>query len=183
MNFLYIYPDYEKALREAGHKITLTYKPKEDNNTDKDKKHKRKRKITWFNPPYSKHVKTNIGRKFLALIDQHFPKEHQLHTIFNRNTLKISYSCMDNMAAVTKAHNNKIINNNTNQATYACNCRIKADCPLPGKCLAKNIIYEAKVTTPTDEKTYIGLTSPPSKPDTQHTRLVSTIEKKITQQS
>ena len=28
---------------------------------------------------------------------QHFPKGHELHKICNRNTLKMSYSCMDNM--------------------------------------------------------------------------------------
>ena len=33
----------------------------------------RNRKITWFNPPYSVNVKTNIGRIFQRLIDKHFP--------------------------------------------------------------------------------------------------------------
>ena len=34
---------------------------------------KRKRNIIWLNPPYSMNVKTNIVRKFLQLIDKHFP--------------------------------------------------------------------------------------------------------------
>ena len=59
---------------------------------------KRKRHITWFNPPFTSNVKSNIGKRFLTLIDQHFPKNHPLHKICNRNTLKLSYSCMDNMA-------------------------------------------------------------------------------------
>ncbi len=151
-------PEYEKALREAGHKVNLKYEPKE-NNTNKEKQTQRKRKITWFNPPYSRHVKTNIGKKFLTLIDQHFPKDHPLHKICNRNTIKISYSCMDNMENATKAHNNKIINHDMNQATTTCNCRNKRNCPLNGKCMTSNIIYEAKVTTPNLEKTYIGLTA------------------------
>ena len=52
--------------------------------------------ILWYNPPFSKNTNTNIGHKFLALIDKHFPKDHKLRKIFNRNTIKISYSCMNN---------------------------------------------------------------------------------------
>jgi hypothetical protein len=57
----------------------------------------RQRKIIWFNPPFSKSVNTNIGWEFLSLIDKHFPLQHKLHKIFNRNTVKISYSCMNNV--------------------------------------------------------------------------------------
>ena len=150
-------PEYEKALHEAGHKVTLSYKPQDTN--QREQTHKRKRKVTWFNPPYSRHVTTNIGKKFLALVDQHFPKDHQLHKICNRNNLKVSYSCMDNMATRVKAHNNKITCQTTNNTNETCNCRKKDDCPLQGKCTTTNIIYEAKVTTPNEEKTYIGLTA------------------------
>ena len=153
-------PEYEEALHKAGHKLNLTHTPKiNSNTTNREKQHKRKRKITWFNPPYTKHVKTSIGRKFLGLIDTHFPKGHQLHKIINRNTIKISFSCMDNMATIVKAHNNKITQNDPTREKDACNCRKKDDCPLPGRCTARNLIYEAKVVTPTDEKIYIGLTS------------------------
>ena len=54
---------------------------------DQDKKKKRKRKVIWFNPPYSSTVKTNIGKLFLKVVKQHFPKGHKLHKIFNKNTL------------------------------------------------------------------------------------------------
>ena len=33
------------------------------NNTKENSYKKRIRKITWFNPPYSKNVATNIGKK------------------------------------------------------------------------------------------------------------------------
>ncbi len=148
-------PQYEAALREANHQVNLVYNQGSSNrNTNR-----RKRKIIWFNPPFSKHVRTNIGKQFLTLVDTYFPKEHQLHKIFNRNTIKLSYSCMDNMATIIKAHNNKIVNCNTNPTPDKCNCRRKEECPLPQKCTTKNIVYEAKVTTPTDEKFYIGLTA------------------------
>ena len=38
------------------------------------KKKKRRRRITWFNPPFSESVATNIGRCFLELVKKHFPK-------------------------------------------------------------------------------------------------------------
>ena len=38
-----------------------------------------------------------------------------------------------------------------------CNCRKKSDCPLEGKCLQTNIIYQATVTTETATETYVGL--------------------------
>ena len=31
-------------------------------------------------------------------VKRHFPKENPLHKIFNKNTLKVSYSCMGNVA-------------------------------------------------------------------------------------
>ena len=48
-----------------------------------------------------------------------------------------------------------------NPTADSCNCRCKADCPLPEKCTTTNVIYEAKVTTEneTETKTYLGLTS------------------------
>ena len=149
--------EYERALREAGHKVNLTYTPNNDNTNQRQ--HHRKRQITWFNPPYSQHVKTNIGKTFLELVNNHFPKENELHKICNRNTLKVSYSCMNNIESTIKAHNNKIINTDNKRTPETCNCRNKDECPLPGKCTTTNIIYEAKITTPSEEKTYIGLTA------------------------
>ena len=37
--------------------------------------------------------KKNVVKKFLQLIDTHFPPTNKLHRIFDRNTVKISYSC------------------------------------------------------------------------------------------
>ena len=41
---------------------------------------------------YSKSVTTRIGQSFLHLIDPHFPKNHTLKNIFNRNKVKVSYT-------------------------------------------------------------------------------------------
>ena len=149
--------EYEKALQEAGHKATLRYAPSSGRNHGQQQQ--RKRKITWFNPPYSQHVKTNIGKKFLSLVSKHFPKENELHKICNRSTMKLSYSCMPNIETIIKAHNNKILGSGNTSEPAKCNCRVKEECPLPGKCTTKNIVYEATVKTPDEEKKYIGLTA------------------------
>ena len=75
-------------------------------------KSNRKRKIIWFNPPYSKNVKINVARKLLQLIDKHFPKSSRLHTIFNRNNIKVSikYSYMRNINTSISNHNCQLLN-------------------------------------------------------------------------
>ena len=30
----------------------------------------RERNVKWFNPPYSKHVETNIGKRFVSWLDK-----------------------------------------------------------------------------------------------------------------
>ena len=153
-------PAYEKALRTAGHRTTLNYQPKNPTTQNATTpKTNRQREIPWYNPPYSAHVKSNIGRKFLALIEQHFPPNHGLQHICNKNTLKLSYSCMNNMGNIIKSHNNRILKATNNQPEDKCNCRNKDNCPLPGKCTTQNVIYEATVTTPNNSKRYIGLTA------------------------
>ena len=49
-----------------------------------------------FNPPFSQSISTNIGQKFLNLVDSCFPPDHELRKVVNRNTIKISYSTMRN---------------------------------------------------------------------------------------
>ena len=68
----------------------------------------RQRNIIWYNPPFSKSVKTNIGRTFLKLISRHFPRHHKYHSLFNKNNVKVSYSCMDNMQSIINKHNKKV---------------------------------------------------------------------------
>ena len=55
-------PAYQQALTKSGYQHTLAYEPPSSNTT---KKKCRKKSVTWFNPPYSKNVKSNIGRDFL----------------------------------------------------------------------------------------------------------------------
>ena len=113
-------------------------------NTKHQKHSKHKRKIIWFNPPFSKNVSTKIGKSFLSLLDLHFSRNHIYSSIFNRNKIKVSYSCMQNIKSVINNHNMKVLNN-TAEIEEGCNCRNRNNCPLNGKCLTPNIIYDAQI--------------------------------------
>jgi len=142
--------------KESGYDHKLTYNPEP---TPRNKR-KRKRNITWYNLPFDSNVKTNLGRKFIHIVDKCFQKNHRLYKIFNRQTLKLSYSCMTNgMKSIISSHNKHVFSN-ANAPTPqpdTCNCRKKSDCPLEGKCLQTNAIYQATVTTETTTETYVGL--------------------------
>ena len=86
---------YQKALTESGYDHKLTYNPPQEKALKN--KRKRTRNITCYNPPFNSNVGTNLGRTFLHIVDKCFPKNHPPHKIFNRHTLKRSYSCMPNM--------------------------------------------------------------------------------------
>ena len=84
-------PECEEALEKLGYQTLLEYiEPKVDNIQNNTNKLQRKRKIIWFNPSFNKSVTTNVGQRFLNLVEKHFSKEHKLHKIFNRNILKVS---------------------------------------------------------------------------------------------
>ena len=99
------------------------------NKTDKNDNKQRKCKIIWYNPPYSANIKMNIGNTFLNLKKKYFPKLNKLHQIFNKNTVKISYSCMSNILSIISGHNKNLLNPTASQ--YGCNYRIREDCPPP----------------------------------------------------
>ena len=102
-------PHYENALRQSGHGEELTYSEsmKSTPHSSQNRRKNRQRNIIWFNPPYSMNVQTNIGREFLNLVSKHFPKKHRYNKIFNKNTVKVSYSCTDNLQTIIKKHNRK----------------------------------------------------------------------------
>ena len=98
---------YEQRLWQCRYNGKLNYT--EENSKINQKS--RKRNILWFNPLYSKSVKTNICKIFfLRLINKHFLPMHKYQKIFNRNTIKISYSCMPNIKSKISAHNTKTLN-------------------------------------------------------------------------
>ena len=63
---------YQDALYESGFKEELKYAPSDKSFQEEDGQRTRRRKIIWFNPPYSRSVKTNISKIFLHLLVKHF---------------------------------------------------------------------------------------------------------------
>ena len=112
--------------------------------------------MIWFNPLYSMNVETNNGKTFLKLVKKHFPCNNSFHKIFNRNTIKISYSCMRNISSIIASHNKSILCPKAKE--YGCNCRNKESCPLQNQCLTPKTIYEATVVNSSDDvkQVYFG---------------------------
>jgi hypothetical protein len=107
------------------------------------------------------NISTNIGKIFLKLINTEFPPAHPLHKVFNRNNVKLSYSCMANIAQTIKAHNKYTLSRPpADHQARECNCPRGRVCPLAGKCLTKSIVYQATVETSdgNPKQTYVGLT-------------------------
>ena len=164
---------YQEALERSGHLHKLVYKPAE---TAKRKRRKRRRdNIIWFNPPWSNSVTTDVGRKFLNLVDSCFPPGHRLNKIFNRKTIKVSYSSMPNLGRIIAGHNSKVINSKIpvvpKRPWGNCSCpratRDAKECPLGGECISESLVYQATVkvkVAPEVEKvpdqTYLGVVEP-----------------------
>ena len=130
-----------KTLSEAGYNVKLKYNPNKE-----AKQKNRKRKIIQFNPPYSKNVVTKIGHYFLKLLDKHFARQHKLHKTFNKNTVKVTYSCAKNIKSIFSIHNKKVLHQNRlcpNEQNS--NCIKEELCPLNGNCQTENIVYKATV--------------------------------------
>ena len=160
--------EYKAALRKGGHNEKLEYKENEIKNSKERKKKKtRKRKVIWYNPPYNEAIETNIGQQFLKLIDKHFGKKRKdnLQKIINRKTVKIGYSCGQNVGNIIKNHNKTVMKKykeiDAQISERKCNCRRGTVCPLNGECLTEAVVYKAEVKPL--GITYIGSTEGPLK--------------------
>ena len=141
---------YQDALERSGYKHILRYE--DDSGGKKDKKRNRKRRIIWFNPPYSKSVATNVGKYFLKLIQKHFPKHHKYHKLFNKNNIKVSYSCLPSIKASLNKHNKKILKkvsgeDNIDEPVKTCSCPRNTECPLDNCCFESDMQYSAELTS------------------------------------
>jgi hypothetical protein len=70
--FLQAVPNYQMELDRRGYNYKLSYNPPV-RPTHPPVTKRGCRRITWFNPPYSLDVATNVARDFLELVDRHFP--------------------------------------------------------------------------------------------------------------
>ena len=85
--------------------------------------------------------------------------DDKYHKIFNKNTMKVSYSCMDNMIKIINSHS-KYVASKKNQANQnLCNCRNSDNCPLGNKYLTSKIVCSTERTSNNQQpsKVYLGI--------------------------
>lgn len=153
---------YQDALKKSGYNYNILYRQENKKSMNRT----RARKITWFNPPYSSNVNTNLGKRFIYALEKCFPKQHPLSKIINKNTVKLSYCCMPNIGNIISSHNKSLMSINTyesnsnNSERKKCNCKRGNTCPLDNNCLVKSVIYQATVKRKDNNEcaTYIGQT-------------------------
>ena len=119
--------------------------------------------MIWLNPPYSKYIQTNVGKRFLDASDTCFGQNREMKKLFNRHNTKISYRCGPNLKNSINSHNKKVFgvfrktvlkksnfpkkNHRKNKVNNSDNCNCEAqECPLDGDCLDSNMVYEASVS-------------------------------------
>ena len=90
----------------------------------------------------------------MKLIDKHFPRHHKFHKLFNRNNVKLSYSCMPSMKNVIQKHHSKIMEDPIATNNKTCSCWQKSDCPLNQNFLSECLVYNAVMNTSTTKKCY-----------------------------
>ena len=100
--------EYETASKNSSYQQTEEERKKKEETKQRKKKRNRSRNIIWFNPPFSRNVTTNVAKRFLNLINIHFPKSNKFHKIFCRDTVKVSYCRTENLSSIIKIHNKKI---------------------------------------------------------------------------
>ena len=83
----------------------------------------------------------------MNFIDHSVPKSNELHVIFNRNTVKVSYSCTQSMSSMIKSYSKEVTNKDVKELK-SCNCRVKSECLLNGRCQVTNIIHTCTVLSP-----------------------------------
>ena len=90
----------------------------------------------------------------MRLIDKHFHSHHKFHKLFNRNNVKLSYSCMPSNKNVIRKHNSKIMEDPKPTNNKTCSCQWKSDCPLNQSCLSEYLVYNAVVNRSTTKNYY-----------------------------
>ena len=105
-------PMYQIALRNSGYDYELKYEKVDIhamNNNSVRQKRSKKRQTFWFNPVFDKQVETNVGAKFLQILDTTFTRDHVLHKLFNCHTVKVSYRTLGNLAKTISTQNSKVL--------------------------------------------------------------------------
>ena len=101
---------YQEALEDSEYEHKLEYQEVNifEMNEGSKKKRRRYKHEFWFNPPWNMNVQTKVGEAFLKALDSEIKEDNPLKKVFNRHTIRISYSNMPNMSKVISTHNSKI---------------------------------------------------------------------------
>ena len=98
--------DNEVALKNSGYKAKLIYKTMDETSDVCNRRCNWARKI-WFIPPYDIAIANKSGKEFFRLLKKNFTLLINLYKIFNKNNIKLSYSCMPNVANLINKSNSK----------------------------------------------------------------------------
>ena len=117
-----------------------------------------KKKVIWFKAP-------SLFVNYLLLICKYFLKLIEKH--FNGNNLiKISYLCTSNSYKIISNHNKNLIEKSSidrqGWTKPLCNCWVREECPVGGKCNSENVVYKATIFTMEnrkDIKTYFRISA------------------------
>ena len=63
-------------------------------------------------PTVQQKCQYKCSKTVFKLIDKHLLKGNKLHKIFNRDSVKVSYSYTENMKSIFSAHNKKLLSQN-----------------------------------------------------------------------
>ena len=154
--------NYQDALYQSKYEFKLSYQ--DDVQGSAKTKRKRRRKVIYFQPPFSLSVITPIGRKFLGLVKKHFTAKHPLYKFLNPKCIKLSYCCLSNVKNEITSFNKKVRENSDDNSNepILCNCRGRVKdpnvCPLNGECKKKQLVYRADVESADSKMVYIGST-------------------------
>ena len=132
--------------------------------TENSRNNSNRRDVIWFNPPYNIYCSTDVGKHFRNLIEKHFIRGTDLGKLFNRNKLKISYSCLPNLRSKIAAHNRRVLFGGEETIHGGgCNCHTPMECVMEGECKISDIIYKAEVLKEGEGRgeghAYIGMAS------------------------
>lgn len=159
---------YKEILEKSGHPSDLVYQKPDNPGKRKGRNNRRKRPVTWFNPPFNLDVKTNLGKQFFELCEKHFKKDGPLYFL-TKKTVKLSYSTMGNARSIFSSHNKKALSNEP-KTSENCKCSstyagVPRVCTIPEICNEKNVVYAARITEfPSNKKSvYFGMTKNPLK--------------------
>lgn len=106
------------GLKDSEHFSSMSF----NNNHTQNFRKNRNRKVIWFNPQYSRNVRTIIGKLFIKLVRKYFPNNNKYHKVFNSNALTLSYCCTTNVGSILKQHNSKVLSKTTDNSNRRCNC-------------------------------------------------------------